>query len=542
MKNSRRSFLKVSGAAAAGLIAGGQAAPLVADVMRGGGGSRAENALRIRMDAARRQREEPPARPQPNGDDWRYPNKIGSFTKALPHNRLGEVDLDAYNALIRAVESGKPADYAAIRIGGKVRLVNPRASHAYALEGADPQAISLPPAPAFDSRHLAAEACELYWQAVTRDVPFADYDNNDLIARAASDLSRFPELDASGDNGRATPRTLFRGNAAGDRNGPYVSQFLWKEVPYGAIRMVQQPRSATPGIDYLTNYDDWLAVQNGEPPNARYGSAYRYIRSGRDLASYVYLDFSYQAFQTACLILFGMQGTTEAQRPYKGAPYDAKNPYRGNRCETGFVTFGVAHALDLVARVAMEALKGAWYQKWIVHRRMRPEEFGGRVHNVRAGAAAYPIHRDLLDSPVLDLVHEAHSSWLLPQAYPEGCPIHPAYPAGHAVIAGACATVLKAFFDESFPIDDPVVASADGLSLYPWRDTTLTVGGELDKLASNVSLGRDAAGIHWRSDGVEGMIFGESVAMGILADMKGCFNEQFDGFSLTKFDGTTVRV
>jgi hypothetical protein len=534
MKNNRRSFLKLSGAAAAGLIAAGKAAPLAAGVTSEKGG-RAERALRIRVDAAKRQTRIPAPSPS-NGDEARYPNRIASFTKALPHNAMGEVDLAAYDALIRAIASGQPAHFEAVPIGGKLRLVNPQAALAYSLEGPDAHAVPLPPAPAFDSRELAGEACELYWQAVTRDIPFAHYTSDEVAGKAAEDLRRFTAFET------VDAGSLFRGESAGDKTGPYVSQFLWKEVPYGAIRLVQQPRSATAGIDYHTMYDDWLALQNGAPPNARHASVYRYISSARDLASYVYLDFSFQPFETACLILFGMQGTTDAQRPYKGAPYDARNPYRGSRCQTGFVTFGVAHALDLVSRVASAAFKACWFQKWIVHRMLRPEEFGGRVHNVLAGKADYPVHRDLLDAPVLEMVRRETGTWLLPQAYPEGAPIHPSYPSGHAVVAGACATVLKAFFEENFPIDDPVMASADGLSLLPYRGPALTVGGELNKLAANIAIGRNGAGIHWRCDAMQGLRFGEEVALGVLADMKECFNEDFGGFSLTKLDGTTVQV
>jgi membrane-associated phospholipid phosphatase len=305
---------------------------------------------------------------------------------------------------------------------------------------------------------------------------------------------------------------------------------------------VQQVRTATPGLDYMITVDDWLAVQNGAAATARHASAYRYVRSARDLCSYVHLDFTYQAFLTARLILFGMQGTTDARRPYKGAPYDAGNPYRSLRSQSGFVTLGVAHVLDLVARVANDALRACWYYKWMVHRRLRPEALGGRVHNHLAGKAKYPLHSDLLDSPVLDLVQKAYGTWLLPQAYPEGCPIHPSYPAGHAAIAGACATVLKAFFDESFPIDEPVSVTRDGLKLAPYAGRDLTVGGELNKLAANVSLSRNAAGIHWRSDGVDGLRLGEEVALSVLAEVRSCVHEDFEGFSLTKLDGTTVEV
>lgn len=70
----------------------------------------------------------------------------------------------------------------------------------------------------------------------------------------------------------------------------------------------------------------------------------------------------------------------------------------------------------------------------------------------------------------------------------------------------------------------------------------LKVGDELNKLAGNVALGRDTAGVHWRSDGIEGLKLGEQVAISLLRDYRKSFNENFAGFSLTKFDGTTVTI
>ena len=144
--------------------------------------------------------------------------------------------------------------------------------------------------------------------------------------------------------------------------------------------------------------------------------------------------------------------------------------------------------------------KASWYHKWSVHRRLRPEEYGGRVHNHKTGAAGYPLHPQVLKAQAAARVFRKYGTYLLPQEFPESCPIHPAYPAGHAVLAGACVTILKAFFDESWVIPNPVVASADGLSLEPWTGAPLPVGNELDKLAGNIAMGRDAAGVHWRSD------------------------------------------
>src|SRR5207253_8827586 len=134
------------------------------------------------------------------------------------------------------------------------------------------------------------------------------------------------------------------------------------------------------------------------------------------------------------------------------------------------------------------------------------------------------------------------ATYLLTQSYPEGCPLHPAYPAGHAVIAGACVTILKAFFKESTVIQNPVVVSEDGLSLELYRGPDLEVGGEFNKLAFNIAMGRNFAGLHWRSDATEGVKFGEAIAINRLAEIKRCSNEPFAGFSLTKFDGSTVVI
>ncbi len=70
----------------------------------------------------------------------------------------------------------------------------------------------------------------------------------------------------------------------------------------------------------------------------------------------------------------------------------------------------------------------------------------------------------------------------------------------------------------------------------------LTVGGELNKTASNVALGRNIAGVHWRSDGTESLKLGEEVAIRLLRDQRGTYNESFGGFTLTKFDGSTITV
>ena len=137
---------------------------------------------------------------------------------------------------------------------------------------------------------------------------------------------------------------------------------------------------------------------------------------------------------------------------------------------------------------------------------------------------------------------------MMPHAFPEGCPQHPAYGAGHATVAGACATLVKAFFDDTFvlsQITDIVQASDDGLSLVSYTGSDagqITVGGEMNKIAANVGIGRNHAAVHWRSDYADSLTLGEAVAISILRDQRATYNEQFSGFTFTKFDGTRITV
>ncbi len=496
-------------------------------------GPRRNAAFRIRRDTAEFQRSLPLPRNLTNGDETLFANRIGSFSKTLPHTSLGEADPMAYDAFLRAAGTGRPVDFESIP-GGPGRLVNPQGGLIFSLDGADSHHTALATPPAFSSAWEAGEMVEVYWQALTRDVPFVNYGTDSMIAQAAAELSRMTDFRGPKSGGAVTPATIFRGETPGDLTGPYVSQFLLKDVPYGAMTIVQKYRVPNAGDDHLTSYNDWLNNQRGSAPTTSnsFDPTPRYLRNGRDLGEYVHRDFTYQAFLNAALILLG----------FGGAANDESNPYSGFARQAGFVSFGGPYILDLVARAANAGLKAAWFHKWFVHRRLRPEAFAGRIHNRLTGAANYPIHSDVLNSQVIAAVLAKYGTYLLPMAYPEGCPAHPAYPAGHASIAGACSTILKAFFKESLVIPSPVEASADGLTLNPFTGSALTVGGELNKLAANIAISRDTAGVHWRTDGVEGVRLGEAVAIAILEDERATYSEDFVGFQLTRLDGTTTNI
>lgn len=59
--------------------------------------------------------------------------------------------------------------------------------------------------------------------------------------------------------------------------------------------------------------------------------------------------------------------------------------------------------------------------------------------------------------------------------------------------------------------------------------------------ASNISLDRNFAGIHWRSDYTESLRLGEKVAISLLFDQRRTCHEQFR-FEFTRFDGTQVTI
>jgi hypothetical protein len=425
------------------------------------------------------------------------------------------VDPAAYDALLVAARSGDLADFAAVPRGGNLIPINFADAFAYVLEGSDPHQFTMAPAPAFASEDMAADMVELYWRALARDIPFAQYGEEPVTLAAIGDLRQFPRFED------LTPETLFRGPAWGEATGPYLSQFLWKDSPFGAQRIVQTCRLPVPNRAYLTDYELWLRRQNGGPPGppTPYEPTPRYLCCGRDVAEWVRAGFLGQSGWTAMLILEALGSSARAA----GLP-TAMSPF------------------DLLGRVAYAAEAAGSYQKWGVHRSLRPEELGGRVHNHRIGAASYPIHSKLLNAGVLDEVFSRYGTYLLPMAYPIGAPPLPSYPSNEAVIAGAVITVVKALYNGDVPMPDPVVLSADGRELIAYTGPTLTVGGELNKLAANIAAGRFWAAFHFRADGLGGLKLGEDVTISILRDVRQTYGAAFDGFSFTKFDGTAITV
>jgi membrane-associated phospholipid phosphatase len=499
---------------------------------------RVMEAFELRMAEAVQDARVPAATNLSNGDEARYPDKGGTYTKGLPHDSFGRVDLHAYQTFKTALNSGKFSDFEKITMGGTRTLNGPQGGLCFCLDALDnaqfgqPQ---VPPAPPAASDQNATELLEHYWASLLRDVAFTEYPSNSLAAQAAAELgSQFTYLGPRS-SGQVTPDLLFRGGFPGETLGPYISQFFLLPTSFGSQPIDQQQVTYLPNIDYGTSFTDWLTIQNGNVTGLQNQKdpQRRYRRNGRDLAAFTHVDVLYQAYFTAFLVLADI-----------GAPLNPGNPYIGSTTENGFGTFGGPDIAGTLTAVATVALNAVWYQKWFVHLRPRPEAIGGLVHLIKTGQGSktnVSLSNVILNSQGLQQSFNKYGTWLLSQAFPEGSPTHPAYPTGHGTVGGACITVLKFFFDGSFVIPNPVVPTSDGLSLGPYAGQ-LTVNGELNKLGHNVSFAHGIhAGIHWRSDTDTSLMLGEAVALSFLSDRAQTYNEPFT-VQLTKFDGTTATI
>jgi hypothetical protein len=544
--SNRRTFLgQVSSAAAViaatATVSGPFAACAAAQESGSGeldnvGRSRARKSLNNRVRAAEAEFDIRIPEEATNGDEERFPNRIGNFSKGLVHNGIGEVDNGSYASLLRAVSTGDPRLFEQIQLGGTAPLIDPQAGLALDLEGTDSHQLAIGTPPSVASREIADAAVENYWMALCRDVNFTQYGHEPLSIAAIAELNTLPAFRGPKP---VTPQNLFRGFTPGDVLGPYVSQFLLLPFSYGAVPVSQLLTTYVPGVDYMTDQASWLAVQNGQGPfgQNQVDPSPQHMRNGRGLGAYVHIDVLFEAYFNACLILID-----------NGAPLDPNNPYVGSRTQTGFGTFGAPHVKTLVAEVSQRALKAVWYMKWFVHRHLRPEAFGGLVHMTKTHQASYPLHSDVLNSQAVAQVFAKHGTYFMPHGFPEGCPQHPSYGQGHGTVAGACATIVKAWFDDtaslsSIPGINISQPSEDGLSLLPYsgadRDQ-LTIGGEMNKIAANIAIGRNHAAVHWRYDYADSVVLGETIAISMLRDVARCWNEPFAGFSFTKFDGTRI--
>lgn len=547
-----------------------------------------------------------------NGDEQKYSgaNFAMSFTKGLEHDPdTGLVkNRNHFKAFRTAINDGY-IDAFTNRVpvpsftDGRRQWEAPTAGVVYDLEGPDAQAVTMAPAPALGSDELAFEMAEVYELALLRDVPFHAFDSNggsqaltdarNRLRTYAYAQAGFPNRPRKTVNGQLDRGTLFRGSSRGVEVGPYLSQFMLigntvpdfldltdGKIVYGAQTIDQRVPVAEEGDDYMQDWSSWRDVQDGkdvrssgDPGQKFLPGQTRFIQTPRDLATYVHFDALYQAYLNACLILLGMGAPTDPGFAHlSGArdSYPSGTDASGREANAGgFALYGGPHILTLVTEVATRALKAARYQKFNNHLRLRPEALAARLSTDHSPEAEFPqlgtTFSDMRAS-IQDTVDEINGvngnmDALLPMAFAEGSPMHPTYAAGHASVAGACVTVLKAYFDTgavfatngsgdtSFryakPGDTSIAYEAhqNGASLRTVAvPGMLTLEGELNKLAANISIGRNMAGVHYFSDYYDSLRMGEEIAIGMLEEQALCYPTDPFVMSVQTFDGDTIHI
>lgn len=603
--------------------------------------ARAQAARDHRSAASERAAQRGRARATTNGEELAFGETFASnYHKSLPHGPTGFVDPPAYREYVDAVLNQDYRRFEGLPTGdnfptaafprrtqdngeGRRKLTSPFTGHVFDVEGFDSAAIAIDAAPTLASDEFAAELAEVYVMALLRDATFEDIaaGTGDAATYAAA-LGGMPWFAGFGSNhaigSRRRPMTgaddLFRGSTPGARTGPWLSQFLLvgnkgpdvaapKPPPhqrveldvddgyvfYGTQFVDQRSVVAEPGVDWLQTWASWLDAQNGVDFNGkdRFLARRRFLTTPRDIATYVHFDALYQAYQVACLLMLA-----------GGAPFGKERgmPETFSRTRSAFASYGGPHILSLVTEVATRALKLVWRQKWMHHRRLRPEVAAALLtlhahdpnaipndalrgalaelrNKIPAGILAaiaqknatadaknrIPTNGSAADLPVIDDVE----NYLLPMAFPEGSPTHPAYGAGHATVAGACVTALKAFFEMyeadgrtelAWPLnagEGPGGSGAYGFGrVYVGNGTSLktatgspslTVQGELDKLAANIAIARNFAGVHYYTDYFASLRQGERLTVSILEEQAALYNEPMS-LSFTSFDGDRLRV
>ncbi|NER49398.1 MAG: vanadium-dependent haloperoxidase [Symploca sp. SIO1A3] len=604
---------------------------------------RRQKSFSVRVEAAELAKSRQYPSHQANGDEQRYAGGdryFMSFTKGLIHNdKTGLLeDPRDFVEFRRAIDDGFIDPFTdKVRHGAKYQVVNgkikdekdpkklgdfrqweaPTAGVVHELEGPDPQAVTMPPAPPLldatgnTNPELIFEMAEVYELAIIRDLPLNSFENNGTAdAKLQGSIERLNQLDYIKEQngrprkvnpiGKLDAQTVFRGSSPGVEVGPYLSQFLLignksingevnvedGKITYGVLEINQKVPIATPKLDYMTKLDDYVDVQRGiQQPREAYDAGLRFIYTPRDLATYVHYDALYQAYLNACLILLGMGTPFDPGFDHLSGGGVAAGDPQTRRHANGFALYGGPHILNLVTEVATRALKAVRFQKFNNHLRLRPEALAARVDLVRrkndcqiqeeipkALSQYVQVFIDKLTanqgqcqlSTLDEICAIAHNSYLLPMAFPEGSPMHPAYGAGHATVAGACVTILKAFFDTSAVLvkdgnqdyqfkrmekGDQLVAFRAGNCGSTLEESkiddfseALTLEGELNKLAANISIARNMAGVHYFTDYYDSIRMGEQIAIGILEEQALTYPTDPFVLSVPTFDGDVVRI
>tara|TARA_Y100000389_G_scaffold190855_1_gene216213 strand:- start:11481 stop:13133 length:1653 start_codon:yes stop_codon:yes gene_type:complete len=484
------------------------------------------------------------------------------FSKSLLHDSTtGFPKKDDVDTIINAIDKGTEESLNNIQQNTVAvrKLENVIGQKSYNLIGTDssvPVVTKPKTRNEVDSVAGLFELAEVYSSVILRDVSFANISSEsmaDNVPNHLTALNKFTDKSLAPVDINSmiiTGKTWNRGNCIGETVGPYISQYFYLDYQFGNLDITQKytvelDPEPTPTLAH------WLKVQNGENPlSITVDANKQYVWNPRVLASVVHNDPMYQFYYIAALISFqngiSFAGITDTK-------------------SSAWTSTGPPDILASVAHVALGALRVAWQAKYTHSLKIRPEVYAQRIDLIKsnpndfADVPGFSNLKTLCDSypEMLNLVktNNNEQNWLINCLYPEMSPVHPSHPAGHAVVGWACCTVLKAMLDthelngdlKKWPIQPKHSINGNELVDYTHADKeSMTIVGELNKLANNAGMGRNFAGIHFRADATYGAELGEQYAITYLVDKAKeyheSYNGQFTGFMLSKCNGDTIKI
>ena len=280
--------------------------------------------------------------------------------------------------------------------------------------------------------------------------------------------------------------TMFDLSNNRDNKADNVSSMFYLSHKWNNIDYTSKFRLYTSWVDYMTNFDEFVKIQNGYKPTAKQEAKWHwYIQSNRDLVAVVHKDLP--QYRASDLFIW-----------LRALWLKDKTKW--------FINGGVFWVPSIITQITREVMQETRFAKY-TRNRIRPEELAAYFEQRR-------LWIDILDVEIkafVDSNYEAfinneaviksfnkYNTYLLPQAYIEGCPLHPDHPKGHFTFARAIVECLKSVFDNQ---------SMPKLSVNELWDTIIQsepvmLYDELDSFADQIDLARSYAGVHFLQDEV----------------------------------------
>lgn len=444
--------------------------------------------------------------------------------------------------------------------GGATRKIqNILVGHNFNIIGTDPSpTLDSVAKPAIDSNESAFEMAEVYSKSLLRDVSFWDIEQgvNATANTHITNLNAFPSKStAPVDTGLITAPLLHRDSLPGCLDGPYVSQFLVNGSYFNPIRNENNQAQFRTWNDTVGTQDitSWLAIQNGEQPLSSQGlSTPLFIWNARYLMA---IGFTESPAQTMAWLTDYILNQSLLSLQFQGSDNN-----------DNYISGGLPSLHSSIQGVITACMSTSAHHKWAVQMSLRPEALAQRYHyaetlnNNNALFDDVPGFQFIKDqcngvmSPFISEVQNQSPSGtaLLRLTRGNGSSMDPSKPSMWSVVAAACCTIFKAYldchdeFDQELAYPYSVVHSLTGglpVSYALPPGTVITINGELNKLCSNLGQCQSWMGEAFRSDAAYEL--GEAVAIRYLEDTIRSFHESYDGFEgfkLTKFDGTFVVI